>query len=148
MSYPDAFEPGALKEYWSWIRENKDQWSLSESSGNLTITAGKGDIKGSANNAENILLQSANTDWSIESRIEFSKRPAKADQQGGIIAYQDDDNYVKLVYINSSKGFMGGDEYIELLVENQGAQYSAANIKTTGLFLMILPWYLNLKGRK
>lgn len=132
-SYSDNFLSDSLREQWSWIRENKDQWSLSEYPRYLTITAQKGDVKGSGNNAENILLQSANTDWSIDSRIEFSKRPSKADQQGGIIAYQDDDNYVKLVYINSSKGFMGGDEYIELLVEREGAQYSAANIRTAGL---------------
>ena len=65
--------------------------------------------------------------------LNFQKGPREADQQGGIIAYQDDDNYVKLVYINSVKGFMGGDEYIELLVEKEGAQYSAANIRTRGL---------------
>jgi hypothetical protein len=132
-SLSDNFMTDSLRGQWSWIRENRDHWSLTESERYLTITAQEGDIKGSVNNAKNILLQSANTDWFAESRIEFSKRPSKPDQQGGIIAYQDDDNYVKLVYINSSKGFMGGDEYIELLVENQGAQYSAANIKTRGL---------------
>jgi hypothetical protein len=63
--------------------------------------------------------------------MEFSKRPSKPDQQGGIIAYQDDNNYVKLVYINSVKGFMGSNEYIELLVEREGEQYSAANIPAT-----------------
>ncbi len=147
MSYPDAFEPSALKEQWSWVRENKEHWSLSESSGNLVITAGKGDIQGATNNAENILLQSANTDWSVESRMEFSKRPLKIDQQGGIIAYQDDDNYVKLVYINSGKGFMGGDGYIELLVESEGTQYSAANIKTLGLVPDDLAMVLKLEKK-
>jgi beta-glucosidase len=129
----DNFMADTLKKQWSWIRENKEHWSLTESPRYLTITAEKGDVKGSANDAENLLLQSANSDWVAESRIEFSKRPSKTDQQGGIIAYQDDDNFIKLVYDFSSKGFMGGDEYIELLVENQGAQYSAANINTHGL---------------
>jgi hypothetical protein len=133
MSFSDAFESTTLKEGWTWIRENKDNWSLTESPKNLTITSKTGDIKGVTNNAENILLQSANTDWSVTSRMEFSKRPSKPDQQGGIIAYQDDDNYVKLAYINSVKGFMGSNEYIELLVEREGEQYSAANIPTTGL---------------
>jgi beta-glucosidase-like glycosyl hydrolase len=133
MSFSDAFEPGELKGGWSWIRENKDNWSLSESPNNLTITAKTGDIKGVTNNAENILLQSANTDWSVTSGMEFSKKPSKPDQQGGIIAYQDDNNYVKLVYINSIKGFMGSNEYIELLVEREGEQYSAANIPATWL---------------
>jgi beta-glucosidase len=133
MSFSDAFESTTLKEGWIWIRENKDNWSLSEFPGNLTITSKEGDLKGKTNNAENILLQRANTDWSVTSRMEFSKRPSKPDQQGGIIAYQDDDNYVKLVYINSVKGFMGSNEYIELLVERDGEQYSAANIPAAGL---------------
>ena len=132
-SYNDNFMSDTLRKQWSWVREDRDHWSLTEFKRYITITAEDGDIKGSANNAKNILLQSANSDWDAESRIEFSKRPSKADQQGGIIAYQDDDNYVKLVYINSSKGLLGGDEYIELLVEHNGAQYSAANIKTKEL---------------
>ena len=146
-SYSDNFYSDLLKEQWSWIRENPDNWSLLESPRNLTITAHKGDLKGSTNNAENILLQSANTDWLVESRIEFSKRPSKTDQQGGIIAYQDDDNYVKLVYIYSSKGFMGGDEYIELLVEREGAQYSAGNIKTIGVIPDDLSMELRLEKK-
>ena len=132
-SQSDNFMLDSLRGQWRWIREDKDHWSLTGPERYITITAQEGDIKGSVNNARNILLQSANTDWFAESRIEFSKRPSKPDQQGGIIAYQDDDNFVKLVYTNSSKGFMGGDEYIELFVENQGAQYSAANIKTREL---------------
>ena len=132
-SESDEFDSNAVKGQWSWIREIKDKWSLSDPAGFLSITAQKGDIQGNSNNAGNILLQSANTDWTIESKAVFSGRPTQADQQGGIIAYQDDDNYVKLIYDNASKGFMGGDEYFELVVENHGAQYSAANIKTLGL---------------
>jgi beta-glucosidase-like glycosyl hydrolase len=147
MSFSDAFESTTLKEGWNWIRENKDNWSLSESPKNLTITSKTGDIKGVTNNAENILLQSANTDWSVTSRMEFSKRPSKPDQQGGIIAYQDDDNYVKLAYLNSVKGFMGSNEYIELLVEREGEQYSAANIPTTGLVTGDLAVVLKLEKK-
>lgn len=132
-SYSDNFMLDTLRKQWSWIRENKDHWSLTESERYITITAEDGDIRGSVNNAKNILLQTANSDWLVDSRIEFSKRPSKPDQQGGLIAYQDDDNYVKLVSINSIKGFLGGDEYIELLVENNGSQYSAANISTKGI---------------
>jgi beta-glucosidase len=132
-SLGDNFNSGTMIEKWNWVREDSANWSLTQPEHYLTITSQEGDLKGSANNAKNILLQSANTDWTVESKIEFSNRPVKPDQQGGIIAYQDDDNYVKLVYIYSSKGFMGGDENIELLVENQGAQFSAANISTRGL---------------
>ena len=132
-SLRDNFMADTIGPQWSWIRENPANWSLGEKPRYLTITAQEGDIKDSSNNAENILLQSANTDWFIESRIEFSMRPSRPDQQGGIIAYQDDDNYVKLVYINSTKGFMGSSEYVELLVEREGAQYSAANVPVSNM---------------
>ena len=132
-SESDAFEASGLKDKWSWIRENKELWSLSDSPDNLVLTGADGDIKGRANNASNILLQSANADWVIETSMKFSKRPSKEDQQGGLIAYQDDDNYVKLVYTNSRKGFMGTSEYIELLVESEGAEYSAANARAIGI---------------
>lgn len=144
-TYRDNFMADTIGFQWSWVRENPANWSLTDYPRYLSITANKGDIKGSENNAENILLQSANTDWFAESRIEFSKRPAKADQQGGLIAYQDDDNYVKLVYVYSVKGFMGGDEYIELLVENQGAQYSAGNLPVRGLIPKDLSIVLRLE---
>lgn len=133
LSYSDPFEPTALNEKWSWVRENPDNWSLTETTGSISVTAQRGDIQGTVNNAENILLQSANTDWTAESRVVFSKRPRDTDQQGGIIAYQDDDNFIKLVYKRSSKGFMDNDEYIELLVEREGAQYSAASVKARDL---------------
>jgi len=132
-SLSDEFEGITLGERWNWVRENKANWSLSESPGYLVISSQKGDIQGASNNAENILLQSANTDWTIESKIVFSRRATSPDQQGGLVAYQDDDNYVKLVYNNARKGFMGSDEYFELVIESQGFQYSAANIKAAGL---------------
>ncbi len=133
-SVSDEFDDTTPGKQWSWVRENNTNWSLSESLGYLVITPQEGDIRDTSNNAENILLQSANTDWIIESKIEFSNRPAKAGQQGGLVAYQDDDNYVKLVYNYTRKGFMSSDEFLELLVENNGSQFSAANLRTTGLF--------------
>ncbi len=36
----------------------------------------------------------------------FSRRPSGFGQNGGLIAYQDDDNYIKLVY-SSGGGRMG-----------------------------------------
>ena len=50
-------------------------------------------------------MQSANTDWVIESKIEFSRKPSGFSQNGGLIAYQNDDNYIKLVYGSAGFGF-------------------------------------------
>ena len=114
---------------WMWVREKEENWSLSEFPGYLTITAEEGDIREQSNNAENLLLQSANTDWVIETGLEFSRRLFRDGEQGGIVALQDDDNYVKLIYTSARAGMFAGNEpYIELAVERSGSQYTAARI--------------------
>lgn len=114
---------------WSWVRENSGHWSLTETPGSLTITAANGDLNGSSNNAENLLLQSANTDWTIESKMSYSRQPSKVGQQGGIIAYQDDDNYIKLVYTHEPVSFFSGEAYIALMIEDHGMQYSVVKVR-------------------
>jgi alpha-glucuronidase len=61
----------------------------------VTITPETGDLVTTTNTAKNILLQPALGDWTMTSKLTFSATPNAATQQGGIIAYQDDDNYLK-----------------------------------------------------
>ena len=124
----DEFKNSTLGNQWKWVRENQENWSLEKSPGELVITGNEGAISGTSNNAENILLQSANSNWTIETEVVFSQPLSKPGQQGGIMSYQDDDNYVKLVYVNATKGFMGSSQGIELLVEADGSEFSAANL--------------------
>jgi beta-glucosidase len=137
-SVSDEFNSGKLPGQWSWVRENASNWSLSRKAGSLLITSEKGDIVSSNNNAMNILLQSANTDWTIDSKIICSRKPSGQTQNAGILAYQDDDNYVKLVYRagggrRGMGGFGGGfgtpgvqPGSVELVIEVNGYQKSAA----------------------
>ncbi len=136
-SVSDEFNAGTLGEQWSWVRENPSHRSLSKKAGYLVITSDKGDIVAKNNNAENILLQSANTDWTIDSKIVCSRRPSGFAQNAGILAYQDDDNFVKLVYrAGGRRGGFGGfgtpggvgqqTGSVELIVEKDGYQSSAA----------------------
>jgi regulation of enolase protein 1 (concanavalin A-like superfamily) len=139
-SVNDEFNSGTLGKQWSWVRENPAHWSLSKKAGSLVITSDKGDIVSTNNNAENILLQSANTDWTIESKIVYSRKPSGFAQNAGILAYQDDDNFVKLVYrAGGGRRGMGGfggfggpgsagiqPGSVELVVEKDGYQTSAA----------------------
>lgn len=107
-SVSDEFKTTTPGKQWSWVRENSSNWSLSRTPGSLVITSQKGDIQGSGNDAANILLQSANTDWTIESKLVFSRKPAGFTQNGGLLAYQDDDNFVKVVYSAGGGGRRGG----------------------------------------
>ena len=68
-SISDEFNKNSLGSQWNWYRENSDNHSLSSGSGLLTITTEKGDISEKSNNARNLLLQSANNDWTIETKL-------------------------------------------------------------------------------
>lgn len=92
----DEFKAATLGAQWSWVRENASAWSLSKKAGAMVITSGKGDVTEESNNAQNILLTSANCDWTIDTKITCSRRPVGSVENAGIIVYQDDDNFIKL----------------------------------------------------
>lgn len=91
----DEFNRAVLGSQWNWVREAPADWSLSSNPGSLTITPKTGDLTTTTNTAQNVLLQPALGDWTQTTKLTFSHRPDTATQQGGIIAYQDDDNYLK-----------------------------------------------------
>jgi len=128
-STPDEFNANTPGNHWKWVRENAGNWSLSEKPGFLVLTSTQGDITGENNDAGNILLQSANTDWTIETKMVCSRKPSGFSQNAGIVACQDDDNFVKLVYRASMgrRGFDPGGRgeqpgAVELMVESGGNQ--------------------------
>ena len=90
----DEFNDAAPGPQWSWVRQNAA--TESESGGALNITPEAGDLNSTTNTAKNLLLQPVVGDWTMESKLNFSVTPHTATQQGGIIAYQDDNDYLKL----------------------------------------------------
>ena len=79
---------------WKWIRRDSANEQLAL--GGLVIKPQQGDLAGGVNTARNILVQPAVGDWTIQSQLALSSPPHAETQQAGIIAYQDDDNYLKL----------------------------------------------------
>jgi len=142
-SVNDEFNSSTIGKQWSWVRENASNWSLSRKSGSLLIISEKGDIVSSNNNAMNILLQSANTDWTIESKMVCSRKPTGPTQNAGIVAYQDDDNFVKLIYraSNARRGGFGGGPAtpvvqpgsVDIIIESDGYQKTAATLSLTDI---------------
>ena len=120
-----------------WVREKPANRSIA--GGLLSITSGAGDIAGAGNNAENILLQSANSDWTVETKIICSRKPSGSSQNAGLLAYQDDDNFVRLVY-RANLGRRGAAVQtaeqpgsVELMVESRGDQKSSVMISMAGI---------------
>ena len=78
------------------MRPDDSRWRLAN--GSLVITSQAGDLQGTANTAKNLALQDVNGDWTAESKLVFSRPLANNNEQGGIIAYANDNNYVKLAW--------------------------------------------------
>ena len=92
----DGFDADVLGPQWRWVRQDDSAWRLS--GGSLVVAARTGDLQENVNTARNIALQDVNGDWTAESRLAFSRPLAANNEQGGVIAYADDDNYVKLAW--------------------------------------------------
>jgi beta-glucosidase len=89
----DEFDGASLDPKWTVVRP--DPANLTVGGGSLDITPEPGDLVTTTNTAKNLVLQPAPGDWTMTSKLTFSALPSAATQQGGIIAYQDDDNYLK-----------------------------------------------------
>lgn len=89
----DEFDGSSLDPKWTVVRP--DPANLTVGDGSLTITPETGDLVTTTNTARNLVLQPALGNWTMTSKLTFSALPNAATQQGGILAYQDDDNYLK-----------------------------------------------------
>ena len=84
--------PGpSVGQQWTWLRQ--DPANEQVSSGSLQITPEQGDLSGTTDAARNVLLQPAVGNWAMVTKLTFSTPPHANNQQGGILAYQDDGDY-------------------------------------------------------
>ncbi|HEX4012246.1 MAG TPA: glycoside hydrolase family 3 C-terminal domain-containing protein [Solirubrobacteraceae bacterium] len=90
----DEFDQTSVGPQWSWVRQDPSTERLTRSA--LQITPEQGDLTGTTNTARNILLQPALGNWAMESKLTFSAPPHASTQQAGIIAYQDDEDYLRV----------------------------------------------------
>ncbi|HNX79768.1 MAG TPA: glycoside hydrolase family 3 C-terminal domain-containing protein, partial [Prolixibacteraceae bacterium] len=128
-SFSDEFDGGFIAPGWEWIRENKTNHSFTGKPGSLTITSEKGDVSEATNNAKNILLQSANNDWTIETKLVASRAPSQP-ENAGILVYQDDDNFIKLIFravIKTTRQRGPQPGTIDLMMEENGIAKSLAS---------------------
>lgn len=128
-SVSDEFNGAVLGSQWEWLRENPSNYSLSKKSGALTITSESGAVSEGTNNAKNILLQSANNDWTIETKLVASRMPSQP-ENAGIIAYQDDENFVKLMHraaIKTTRARGAQPGAIDLVIEENDITKSLAS---------------------
>ena len=130
-----------LGKQWNIVREDKSAWTVAD--GALKITTGAGDIALANNNAANIFVQSANTDWTAETKLTTSAVPSNPAQNAGLVAYEDDDNFVKLVYAAPAFG-RGMPQMqpgaapagsVQLIAEDNGNNKTTVNVSLAGVDL-------------
>jgi beta-glucosidase-like glycosyl hydrolase len=132
-SVGDEFNEATVGQQWEWKRMNPSTFNLSKNAGSLTITSEPGDVSEGTNNARNILLQSANNDWTIETKLVCSRSPSQP-ENAGILAYQDDGSFVKLMFRAVIKTSRGGASVaqvqpgtIDLIIEENDIAKSIAS---------------------
>jgi regulation of enolase protein 1 (concanavalin A-like superfamily) len=100
---PGIREPfnGKLRLKWTIIRPDDKHWSLKKNKGKLTITTQRGSIHGEtpkADLAKNLFLIknpfSRSADFEVSVCVSGFK-PSAHYHQGGLLLYNDDDNYIK-----------------------------------------------------
>ncbi|WBQ08108.1 ThuA domain-containing protein [Kribbella sp. CA-293567] len=139
----DEFDGNALNACrWS-ASVRPDAAAYRVTGGGLEIDTSKGDIyQGTATNPKNLLLQPApDGDWTIETKVDGSAFN-EAYQQGGLMVYGDDANYVKLDFLTNNAAGGTVTRGIELRSEVGNVlvnpQPNASPAPTQGV------WYLRL----
>ncbi|MFF0151722.1 alpha-glucuronidase family glycosyl hydrolase [Micromonospora sp. NPDC005203] len=123
----DEFGSAALGSQWQWVRPDESRWRLAD--GSLVITAQQGDLQGATNTAKNLAVQDVDGDWTAESKVVFSRPLAANNEQGGVIGYADDNNYVKLAWEMGSATAAVNKVRLVLLREQNGA---TSTVEITG----------------
>lgn len=134
----DEFKSNSLGHQWDVVRRNDDNLLVAD--GRLEITAAAGDITAASDNGANLVLQSANSDWTIDTKLQTSALPTGA-QNAGLVAYQDDSHFVKFVYTGAAmrrgqqQGAAPAAGSLQLYVEENGASKStlSVNLAETGI---------------
>ncbi|WP_214626315.1 DUF1349 domain-containing protein [Paenibacillus agaridevorans] len=101
----DSFEGATMHPDWQWVREEPDYWSLSAVPGKLRITAvTQSDIWKTSNTQTNLLGKtSPYEDFALTTEIAYG--PLANYQSAGLLAYVDDNHYVKVERVyNSAHG--------------------------------------------
>lgn len=102
----DEFEGDTLSNIWTIENENEENWSIAD--GALTINSEYGSFYQNQSDApetniHNMFVQPAYGDWESITKLDLEKLPWTNYQSIGVVAKEDDDNYIYLKTEWSSK---------------------------------------------
>jgi regulation of enolase protein 1 (concanavalin A-like superfamily) len=93
--FRDEFK-ASLAEGWSWVRENRANWRVTEQG--LEVRIQPGNMWGPSNNATNVLVRSvpAPGEQALAVGVTVTNRPTEQYEQVNLVWYYDDRHMVKL----------------------------------------------------
>jgi beta-xylosidase len=108
--YDDQFNSSRLGPQWHWVRESPGYWSLTAHPGYLRIiTEAKEILVALGEDTAPILLQRAPAgDFEISTYVRMA--PTQDFQQGGLLLYGDDHNYVRETFIYTDSSPVAGPQ--------------------------------------
>lgn len=96
--YSDEFDgtgrPETADPAWSWVRGGTSQATLTD--GQLSWPSQNAELFGGTNSASVLLRDAPEGDFIVETKVDF--RPTTGNQQAGIVLYENDDSYLKLMH--------------------------------------------------
>lgn len=97
----DSFDGSSLGSAWSWVRQPTS--GVAVGGGRLSLETQAADLFEGSNNASVLLRDVPDDTWMIETKVRLSV-PAEGCcfnyVQAGLVAYDDDDNFLKLVHVS------------------------------------------------
>lgn len=132
--FQDNFS-GALSSSWGIVRQDTNYYSLSATG--LVLRCNSGDLYESGNNAKNVFLitNPVAGDFIINARLRWLTPPATSYAQFGLLAYDDDDNYVRGYY--GDAGGYGFYLATETLAAYVGGASLSFNVGTNQFWLQL-----------
>lgn len=100
-AYSQNFSTAQLGAQWSWVNEDPANWSLTAEPGTLTIDGQAGQFYQTEHSGQNVLLEKTPPgNFIAETRVALD--PTENYQQAGLVLWQDDNTWMKLVAESNS----------------------------------------------
>ena len=128
-------ESAALAKGWSFNTKN-DNAVFGEAG--LTITTERGSFSNPDAKPKNVFMMSAMGDWVAQSQVKFDPIPSASNQQGGLIVYDDDNNYIRFVYMRPTSGSTNAVRVYNAVNGSETQSYSANLASADSIYFQIV----------
>lgn len=146
-AWVDEFDADTIDPRWSIAREESSAWALND--GSLTLQSQPGDTYQGDNNYENVFLIDVPS-GDFVAQTSLAATPAADFQGAGIIAWEDDDTYVRAglthasVFANGPVGIETGTEtngaYAATFEAREGSTGETLRLERTGSTFTVSAW--------